>query len=302
MDEYVFHKIITNDHFIKANYPQYFSPEIKPFVTEKWLHKNREKLNNSSQKIWINFITKEKLPDGFYEKRKNGENDQEICQIIQKDLIEQFIIYVNKNLYSLKSTIDDSIYETNLFFIKKQIKTNKIDEENDSDDEDDDNNYKTTLIEYAAYYGSNQIFNYLRLNDVELTPSLWIYAIHSQNEEIINILQDSDIKPKHNSFLKIFKESIKCHHFDAANYIQNNYLNDINLDDVMIKTLKYYNFAFIRDDLINNSLFLDFCKYGYYIIVDILLQQKNIDINQINNITILFLNNVSIFMILIKLL
>ena len=41
----------------------------------------------------------------FYEKRKNGQNDDLICQFIQKDLIDDFIAYINKNSYSLNSKI-----------------------------------------------------------------------------------------------------------------------------------------------------------------------------------------------------
>ena len=50
---------------------------------------------------------------------------------------------------------------------------------------------KITLIEYAAFFGSIQIFNYLKLNKISLTPSLWKYAIHGNNAEIIQILEEN---------------------------------------------------------------------------------------------------------------
>ena len=145
-----------------------------------------------------------------------GENDNEICKLIQKDLIEEFIIYVNKNFYPIKSTINSSIYETNNFLIKRV------------NDDDDDYFFRyqknITLIEYAVFFGSIQIFNYLRQNGAELNPSLWIFAVHGQNEEIIHFLEDNNILPSTFfycfdssvvSFELIFKESIKCHHIYA---------------------------------------------------------------------------------------
>ena len=53
----------------------------------------------------------------------------------------------------------------------------------------------TTLIEYTVFFGSNQIFNYLITRELKLTPSLWLYAIHSKNAEIINILEENYIEP-----------------------------------------------------------------------------------------------------------
>ena len=45
------------------------------------------------------------------------------------------------------------------------------------------------LIEYAAFFGSIRIFQYLRFNNIELQPSLWFYAIHSNNTEMIHLLE-----------------------------------------------------------------------------------------------------------------
>ena len=38
-----------------------------------------------------------------------------------------------------------------------------------------------TLIEYAAFFGSIQIFKYLQIKGVKLTPQLWYFAIHGKN-------------------------------------------------------------------------------------------------------------------------
>ena len=41
----------------------------------------------------------------FEDQRKSGVNDDRIGNLIQKDLIKEFIIFVNKNNVPLKSTI-----------------------------------------------------------------------------------------------------------------------------------------------------------------------------------------------------
>ena len=95
--------------------------------------------------------------------------------MIQNDSIQDFIIFINKNSYSLSSEINQSIYETNNFILKMMKKS------------------KITLIEYAAFYGSFQIFQYLKLNNVDLKPSLWLYAIHGKNAEIIQLLENNQV-------------------------------------------------------------------------------------------------------------
>ena len=80
------------------------------------------------------------LSPEFDEKLKIGENDSYICHLIRNDSIEKFVIFVNQTNLNLSSQIKSSIFETNLFLIK---------------------NDETTLIEYAAFFGSIQIFQYL---------------------------------------------------------------------------------------------------------------------------------------------
>lgn len=51
--------------------------------------------------------------DNFDEKRRVGENESEICQIIRKNSLEMFISYVNRTNYSISNRIQPSIFETN---------------------------------------------------------------------------------------------------------------------------------------------------------------------------------------------
>ena len=140
-------------------------------------------------------------------------------------------------------------------------------------------NKRSTLIEYASFFGSIQIFKYLYLNDVDLKPSLWIYSIHGVDAEMFQILDEKNLEP--DSYDSCLKESIKCHHDDITKYILNNYIgsDDKETKNIFYNAIKYYNFSFIYEDLIDQSSLNDFITYDYYSLIKILLQNKDIDIN-----------------------
>ena len=98
-------------------------------------------LSESSQDT----ISKE-ITENFEENRKIGENHNHICKLIRNDLIDEFISYVNLKNIPLQTKIDNSIFETNLGLIDSNI----------------------TLIDYAAFHGSTQIFKYLYLNNAKI--------------------------------------------------------------------------------------------------------------------------------------
>ena len=271
-DEYIAKKIIKGK-YVKSHYPEYFLPEIRLFKNEKWFPKE-EAYDCLSQEL-IDKINKEELPDDFYENRQTGENESLICKFIRNDSVIEFITYVTKNILSLNSEISPSIYETNHFLIKN-------------------NDNELTLIKYATFFGSIQIFQYLRMNGVELTPSLWLFAIHGKNADIIHLLEENHINPTdtNNSwsfdreleidpYSECNKESIKCHHIDISNYIQTNLMQKEKLENNFIQNIKNYNFSFIQSDLINEKSFCGICEYGYYSIANHLLKNNDIDINKI---------------------
>ena len=218
------------------------------------------------------------MPEGFFEKRKEGENDSKICELIRKDMITEFVAHITRNGVSINARIKPSIYETNSFLLKKpkEPKTNIHLLFNNQKDEG------FSLIEYAVFFGSIQIFNHLRLEDVELTPSLWPLAIHGQNSEMIHFLEDNYVELEDKSYKQVFYESIKCHHNDVAYFFINNFLqnNEENSQDTFNQSLKYYNFAFLKDEFISESSFFNLCKHDYCTFVDNLFKSKFIDINK----------------------
>ena len=88
------------------------------------------------------------------------------------------------------------------------------------------------------------------MNKVELSPSLWLYAIHGTDEEIIHILEDNNVnyegEDNNKKSLYLLKEAIKCHHNI------NNYIPDARL--AVPYCLKYNNFFFLDNERINQSL------------------------------------------------
>ena len=165
VDEY-FIKKIDSYEFKTKNYPKYFELEILHFKNEKLF--SEIMLNHSKEQL-----------DDFNEMRNKGENESYICKLIREDSIKNFIIYFNKNCISPNAIINPSIYETNSFLLENQIQSNK----------------DITLIEYAAFFGSIQIFTFLKNMNANLTPSLWFYVIHSKNAELIHLLEELHIEP-----------------------------------------------------------------------------------------------------------
>ena len=268
IDDYI-GDTITKNKYIILKYPQYFAPELKPLINEDWFIENKFdyiNLNGSKENKWYDEINNE-LPENFQEKRKAGENDELICYLIRNDLLDDFIIYVNKNSFSIDSKIKPSIYETNSFLL---------------------NQNEASLIEYAVFFGSIQIFNYLKLQGVELTESLWKYAVHSNNAEIIHLIEACHIADENKTYKNCFKESIKCYHNDIADYIQNVYLTNDNatLQDKFSYAIEYINFKFMQDVFINETSFYLMCKFDYYSFVCIIINE----ITDINKIIIIYRN------------
>lgn len=254
LDNYIYKEITKHSSKFDYNkYPEYFAPEIDQFMKKSTL------LNKD-----LYFDIKKEIPEDFEGKREFGENDNLICQLIKNDSIEEFIIYIEKNDYSINSTIPKSIYETNSYLNKIQRKSN------------------ISLIEYAAFFGSIQIFRYLFLNDAELTPSLWIYAMHSDHTEIIHFLEDKNVKLEDKKIHALLNETVKCHHNYITKYFLDNFMKDGNqiMKNIFEWSLKYYNFDFMQKEDFKPIILCELCKYDYYSFVYTFLESKCIDINE----------------------
>ena len=232
------------------HYPLFYFPEIKPFEHKRRLHD----------------LQKE-VPENLEEIRKIGENDSELCKIIRKDSVEEFIAYINITKTKLDEKIDPSINETNHFLIKN----------------------KPELIEYAAFYGSIEIIKYLQSQNIELKPSLWLYSIHSNKIEMIQFLEENKVEPEDKTYEKCLKESVKCHHNDIANYIKEKYVKEeevnyfkgkrFNVNVLIVYAFYYYNYNYFPKGLHNHFCMSYLCQYDYYELIELLLKMKKINVN-----------------------
>ena len=132
-----------------------------------------------------------------------------------------------------------------------------------------------TLLEYATFFGSIQIMKYLWINNVELTSSLWIYAVHSNNPEVIHFLEDKNIEFDD----KTFSKAIKDHHNEIAHYIFNNYfdsstkISDLD-DDVILTIFSSANYDFFPSKIDGNNIFFSLCQNEYNELIDFYLKLK----------------------------
>lgn len=203
----------------------------------------------------------------FDQKRYIGENDLFICKLIREDNIDKFTELIAESKFPLNSIIQPSVFETHQLLLKKA----------------------PSLIEYSAFFGSIRIFNFLLSNKVKTTSSLWEYAIHSNNRQIIDLLINFEIEPMDKTYDKCLKESIKCHHTDITNYIQTNLISEstesYNLKNIYNHNIYYYsfhyhNYMYLSPDLNHNFAFFYLCEFGYYKLVDIFLKSKKADLNE----------------------
>ncbi|KAK8839668.1 hypothetical protein M9Y10_032041 [Tritrichomonas musculus] len=234
----------------------YFYPELK------------SKLNMTLIQSVENFI-KETDPEAlnnFEERRKSGEQYSYISQLIRNDSLDDFILYMNQVNLTFSSKLKISIFETNSFLL----------------------NHEPTLIEYAAFFGSIQIFKYLLIKNAELNPSLWLFAVHGRNAEIIHLLEENDVKPFDKSYNECLKEAIKCHHNDIADYIIDNIIGyDVESENIEKKfdqnslafAFRYLNYYYFPTDFNKPYLLHYCCKYNYNELVKALLKVKGLDIN-----------------------
>lgn len=225
---------MIDERYEKYKFKQFFFPEIKIF------------LDNAK----INEIEPEIIKiDDFEKKREKCENDSYICQVIRNDSLDKFI-KIKNSFDSMK--IKDSIFETNRLLMKKSI----------------------TITKYAAFYGSINIFKYYIVKKIELEPSLLIYAIHSNNSEIIHILEEFF----NDDYVKeCFAESIKCYNYDLANYFEQKC--DVD-NSIFLNGIRYHNYLFLPkiEEFRNEIYFYYLCKYNFVKIVEILMNEQDIDI------------------------
>ena len=249
------HFFIREQDDISNQYYHFFIPELENYAGEEKMEFVKNELLKEDPNIFTNYEMK----------REEGENDSYICSLIRQDSVEDFISHVTRQNISPLSEIPASIFETNPFLI---------------------DNKRTTLIEYSAFFGSIQIFRYLLMNKAKLTPSLWLYTIHSKNAELFHLLETYEVPPPESenkeypsqkNYEQCIIESIKCHHNDFADYIENNLLDQMwkGSEEIIISNcIKYHNYLHFQPDLLIDHGFFYLSFHHYDKLFDLLLKVK----------------------------
>lgn len=235
VDKFFVEELKQKRKYISDKYDNYFSKEIQLF-------KHIKNVNDDNK---------------FDEKRKIGENDNPLCEIIRKDSIKEFLIFVNSNDLQIRnfalSMVEPSIFETNRLLLRSSAK----------------------IIEYAAFFGSIKIFKCLA-KYVKLKPSIWLYAIHSNSAEMIHLLEEQNVYPPCGNYEECYREAALCYHDEILYYFVNNYLMSSHFDSLFcsVAALKSYNFEFYNSKVIRSYTFSLLCKYNHYDIVKLILNSN----------------------------
>lgn len=197
--------------------------------------------------------------------RQMGENESYLCSLIRDDLVEDFIAFVNKTNISLsRTTIKPSALETNSFLIGKEL----------------------TLIEYAAFFGSINIFQYLQLQEVDLKETLWLFVIHSNSPEMIHLLENNHVEPSDTTFCECYKEAIKCHHNAIASYIKESLMTKVDEEFIIAiekHIFEYYNFAFMNVESFDKRVLYYLNEFDYIKLLKLYMSDKNDEMREILN-------------------
>ena len=129
-----------------------------------------------------------------------------------------------------------------------------------------------------------------------MNGDLWIYGIHSNNAEMIHILEENQIFPKNRTYEGCMVESIKCHHNEIFNYIkdvlfdrskwrENNFEDDYYdglYDELRLNKMPlfYHNFELIQNDFESIfKLIFYLNQYEYSSLVKFVNDQTNFFFN-----------------------
>lgn len=237
--------------------------------------------NNIMENRGIGFINKKKkevqekilryLEEDNEEESNNDKQFQDLIQYFSDPT--KFIDYIghNKEILIMINNIANHHYRTPQFFpkieklligiqesIKKHILPNNI-------YFSFKNNKRILLfliqnkiIEYAAFYGSIKIFNFLRMNGAKIEPFLMKFAVHSNNADMILLAEqfvDKEDLSAEDFYQLSFDETLKCHNFRQSEYFINKFVNYPKLD----KSVKWLNYEYFPNT-IGESVFYYICK------------------------------------------
>ena len=166
-----------------------------------------------------NLLTDSNLKDGF-DMNYNSQS-MIISKLIRKDNIDEFQEFAEKNNLDFNSKIEYSIIDYPTFNVR--------DAEKDM----------PTLIEYASFFGSGNIFKYLLLKNVEIGEKIMNYSVIGGNLDIIHILEDKNKTFSEDSLINAVKYSQN----EIADYLIQNHNIQISIN-VLVESIQSFNLPF----------------------------------------------------------
>ncbi|KAK8883572.1 hypothetical protein M9Y10_042666 [Tritrichomonas musculus] len=244
---------------IHKYYINYFAPEMKEFYSDFFEANIDQELRGS-----LNFEDMKKY-------RKRGQNPAPIAEIIRNDDIELFQNFISKTNTKFDSILIPSEYEQCRFIMQNM-------------------NY----ADYAAFYGSINIFKYLLLNECTLTYKTAQFAVAGGNYEIIHLLEEKKV-----SFRSCLEVCIQFHQNDIFEYLIENHSNKFKMDFKMFfVSIEMYNTEFFYQnieemmktdlEMMKDSILTLASIHGVLDIVNFICSIK--EINIIENSYLAFLN------------
>ncbi|OHT11575.1 hypothetical protein TRFO_18941 [Tritrichomonas foetus] len=228
--------LITNEIHSRYNmdYFVYFLPEIKKFNFSIYKQLKTEFRSDLKYYKLKNIIKKPNRKELY--KNRDGDN---IRKIIQNDDLDSFLkIIASNETFNLNSKIR-MLFESNEILIK---------------------DYEgITLLDCSIFYGSINIFKYLRLNKADYSSQSLLFSIVGGNIEILHILEE-ETQPNFSDY-HLF-QAVKYHQLDIMDYIMSsNSFDASNYRQDFIKLeLSSYNFEKISEFLTiysNQPSFID---------------------------------------------
>ncbi|OHT05692.1 hypothetical protein TRFO_05836 [Tritrichomonas foetus] len=138
----------------------FFFPELYKNYHNYRKYINANKLENQMKEFKSNI-------DDFEHIRRTGLSNVKLYRLIQEDKLNEFIDFVNLENIDLSAKVNFSIFDQH--FIR---------------------NEEMTLIDYAMYFNSINIFKYLFIQKVSISEQSMEFALKGGNFEIIHIVEE----------------------------------------------------------------------------------------------------------------
>ena len=221
LDIISFTDIMRESIYTTMNFFIFFAPEIEK--NDPIYYSNL--LNNS---YYLKIFRMSNNDDSIQSKRKSGMNHLKIARLIQLDDAESLQELVAQDNLQIDFKIPKSDFETCDFLNKLKC--------------------RITMIEYAAFLGSVNVFKFLLLQKASMNSFIADIASAGGNADIIHLLEQQHVTFNQSSL----EAAIICHQNQLFEYLHSNHNIQFSLNQLML-SITYFNFFCFNSILSENS-------------------------------------------------